>query len=90
MTQVQKPPYAPSSVMTHVSTVPAEDHLKHPHEAYNWVPNDTAYRCNIITEENNAIADYSAGHITTEEATELIASIKKASINQAKSNSTPA
>jgi 2,3-bisphosphoglycerate-independent phosphoglycerate mutase len=41
-------------------------------------PNDTAYRCNLITEEKGAIADYSAGHITTEEATELISAIKKA------------
>jgi len=39
---------------------------------------DAAFRCNLITEENGAIADYSAGHITTEEAVELIKSIKKA------------
>lgn len=39
---------------------------------------DTAYRCNIITEENGAVADYSAGHITTQEAAELIAAVKKA------------
>jgi 2,3-bisphosphoglycerate-independent phosphoglycerate mutase len=52
--------------------------LEAPSRGIQLGPNDTAYRCNIITEENNAIADYSAGHITTEEATELIASIKKA------------
>jgi 2,3-bisphosphoglycerate-independent phosphoglycerate mutase len=40
-------------------------------------PNDTAYRCNIITEENGTIADYSAGHITTAEAAQLIAAIQK-------------
>jgi len=39
---------------------------------------DTAYRCNIITEENNTVADYSAGHITTEEATQLLDAVKKA------------
>ena len=38
--------------------------------------NDAAYRCNLITEEDNAIADYSAGHITTEEATQLIRAMK--------------
>ena len=38
---------------------------------------DTAYRCNIITEENNTVADYSAGHITTEEATQLLDAVKK-------------
>ena len=52
--------------------------LEAPSRGIQLGPNDTAYRCNIITEENNAIADYSAGHITTEEATELIAAIKKA------------
>jgi 2,3-bisphosphoglycerate-independent phosphoglycerate mutase len=39
---------------------------------------DTAYRCNIITEEDGKIADYSAGHITTPEAAQLIEAIKKA------------
>src|SRR4030042_5980338 len=52
--------------------------LEAPSRGIELGPNETASRCNIITEENNAIADYSAGHITTEEATELIASIKKA------------
>jgi 2,3-bisphosphoglycerate-independent phosphoglycerate mutase len=40
-------------------------------------PNDAAYRCNIITEKDSTVYDYSSGHITTEEATKLIASIKK-------------
>jgi 2,3-bisphosphoglycerate-independent phosphoglycerate mutase len=39
---------------------------------------DAAYRCNLITEKDGAIADYSAGHITTEEAEQLIAAMKKA------------
>jgi 2,3-bisphosphoglycerate-independent phosphoglycerate mutase len=39
-------------------------------------PNDTAYRCNIITEQNGNIADYSAGHITTAEASQLIAAMQ--------------
>jgi len=33
---------------------------------------DIAFRCNIITEENGIIKDYSSGHITTPESTELI------------------
>jgi len=37
--------------------------------------NDACYRCNIITEENNNIADYSAGHITTEESAQLITAV---------------
>jgi 2,3-bisphosphoglycerate-independent phosphoglycerate mutase len=39
---------------------------------------DTAYRCNLITEKNRALVDYSAGHITTEEASQLIAALKNA------------
>jgi len=39
---------------------------------------DSAYRCNIITEKDEAILDYSAGHITTAEASKLIRAVKKA------------
>jgi 2,3-bisphosphoglycerate-independent phosphoglycerate mutase len=39
---------------------------------------DAVFRCNLITEENGKIADYSAGHITTKEAEELIAAVKEA------------
>lgn len=39
---------------------------------------DVAYRCNIITEKNGVLVDYSAGHITSRESTQLIESIKKA------------
>jgi len=35
-------------------------------------PDDIAFRCNLITETDGMIADYSAGHITTEEAGKLI------------------
>lgn len=34
-------------------------------------PGDIAFRCNLITADNNII-DYSAGHITTQEASELM------------------
>ncbi len=40
--------------------------------------NDIAFRCNLITERNGILADYSAGHISTEEAKELLKSIKDA------------
>ncbi|MCL7415986.1 MAG: cofactor-independent phosphoglycerate mutase [ANME-2 cluster archaeon] len=33
---------------------------------------DIAFRCNLITEKDGVIADYSASHISTEEAEELI------------------
>lgn len=35
-------------------------------------PDDVAFRCNLITEQEGRIEDYSAGHITTEEAAELV------------------
>lgn len=38
---------------------------------------DVAYRCNLITEKDGTINDYSAGHITTEEATQLIAAMQQ-------------
>lgn len=39
--------------------------------------NDVAFRCNLITEKNGKISDYSAGHISTKEASELIRVIKQ-------------
>ncbi|WMW24193.1 cofactor-independent phosphoglycerate mutase [Methanolobus sediminis] len=36
---------------------------------------DVAFRCNLITIKDDLIADYSSGHITNEEAKELIESI---------------
>ena len=35
-------------------------------------PGQIAFRCNLVTISDNIMLDYSAGHITTEEATELI------------------
>jgi len=39
--------------------------------------NDVAFRCSLITEEKGVIKDYSAGHITTEEARDLMKAVKK-------------
>ena len=39
---------------------------------------DVAFRCNLITEKNGILADYSAGHITSNESHQLIAAVKKA------------
>ncbi len=38
---------------------------------------DVAFRCNLVTEEGGRLADYSAGHVTTEEAEELISFLHK-------------
>jgi 2,3-bisphosphoglycerate-independent phosphoglycerate mutase len=38
---------------------------------------DVAFRCNLITEENGVIKDYSADHVTTEEAKRLMKVVKE-------------
>ena len=52
--------------------------LEAPSRGIKLGENDTAYRCNLITEKEGKILDYSAGHITTQEATQLIAAINDA------------
>ena len=39
--------------------------------------NDVVYRCNIITEKNGVLVDYSADHITNNESIKLIEAIKE-------------
>jgi 2,3-bisphosphoglycerate-independent phosphoglycerate mutase len=39
--------------------------------------NDTAFRCNLVTIENETMIDYSAGHITTDESHQIINDLKK-------------
>ena len=39
--------------------------------------NDVAYRCNLITEKDGIIVDYSADHITNSESAELIEYLKR-------------
>jgi len=50
--------------------------LEAPSRGIKLGDNDAAYRCNLITEKNGAIVDYSAGHITTNEASGLIAAME--------------
>jgi 2,3-bisphosphoglycerate-independent phosphoglycerate mutase len=38
--------------------------------------NDVAFRCNLITEKDGVLVDYAAGHITSSEASKLIATLK--------------
>ncbi len=52
--------------------------LEAPSRGIKLGENDTAYRCNLITEKEDKILDYSAGHITTQEATQLISTINDA------------
>lgn len=41
-------------------------------------PDDVAYRCNLVTVDDNTMTDFSAGHITSDEGKELFASLQKA------------
>ncbi len=43
---------------------------------------DVAFRCNLITEKDGKIFDYSSGHITTEEAAELLKEMEKYKIGE--------
>ena len=40
-------------------------------------PDDWAIRCNLVTVENETMRSFTAGHISTEEATELLATAQK-------------
>jgi 2,3-bisphosphoglycerate-independent phosphoglycerate mutase len=39
--------------------------------------NDVAFRCNLITEKDGILVDYSAGHITSGDSSKLIEALKK-------------
>jgi 2,3-bisphosphoglycerate-independent phosphoglycerate mutase len=40
-------------------------------------PEDVAYRCNLVTVEENTMADFSAGHISSDEGQKLFASLRQ-------------
>lgn len=44
----------------------------------NLKPDDWVFRCNLVTIADNLMADHSAGHISTEEASKLILELEKA------------
>jgi len=52
--------------------------LEAPARGIKLAKNDAAFRCNLITQKNGKIADYSAGHITTDEAKQLIQTVNEA------------
>jgi 2,3-bisphosphoglycerate-independent phosphoglycerate mutase len=59
------------------STCAARGPLEAPARGIMLGENDAAFRCNLITERNGILADYSAGHITSKESSELISAVKK-------------
>lgn len=42
----------------------------------NLAPDDVAYRCNLVTIENDTMADFSSGHISSAEGKELFAALQ--------------
>jgi 2,3-bisphosphoglycerate-independent phosphoglycerate mutase len=40
-------------------------------------PRDVAFRCNLITERDERVADYAGGHLSNEEAKQLLDEVKK-------------
>jgi 2,3-bisphosphoglycerate-independent phosphoglycerate mutase len=40
-------------------------------------PDDVAYRCNLVTVEENTMADFSAGHVSSDEGRKLFASLQQ-------------
>lgn len=77
--------YSPASDVANLSIL-GYDPLKYysgrgPLEAANMEiplgPDDIAFRCNVVTVDQEKMVDYSAGHITSEEAATLIKSLDK-------------
>ncbi|MGQ9788299.1 MAG: cofactor-independent phosphoglycerate mutase [Candidatus Hadarchaeaceae archaeon] len=45
-------------------------------------PNDVAFRCNLVTERDGKLVDYSGGCVTTEEAAQLLGELQKQGIGE--------
>ncbi len=45
---------------------------------------EVAFRCNFVTVEDDTMVDFSAGHITSEEARQLVAALNEAALGPAK------
>jgi 2,3-bisphosphoglycerate-independent phosphoglycerate mutase len=51
--------------------------LEAPSVGVKLTENDIVFRCNLITEKDGKVIDYSSGHITTEESKELMLFVNK-------------
>ena len=52
--------------------------LEAPARGIKLSQDDVAFRCNLITEKDGLLVDYSAGHITSNEASQIVVSIQEA------------
>ncbi len=52
--------------------------LEAPARGIQLSQDDAAFRCNLITERDGTLVDYSAGHITSKESSEIIGSVREA------------
>lgn len=60
-----------------VTSRAARGPLEAPARGIRLLKNDAAFRCNLITEKDGVLADYSAGHITSKESSKIMASVKE-------------
>jgi len=60
-----------------VTSCAARGPLEAPARGIQLTEDDAAFRCNLITEKDGELVDYSAGHITSKESSEIIASVKE-------------
>ena len=60
-----------------VTSCAARGPLEAPARGIQLLQDDAAFRCNLITEKDGVLVDYSAGHITSKESAEIMASVKE-------------
>jgi len=60
-----------------VKSCAARGALEAPARGIKLSKGDAAFRCNLITEKDGVLVDYSASHITSKESSEIIASIRE-------------
>ncbi len=60
-----------------VTSCAARGPLEAPARGVQLAQDDAAFRCNLITEKDGVLVDYSAGHITSSESSEIMTAVKK-------------
>ena len=58
------------------STILVGDPLEALSMGVELTPGDVAYRCNLVTIEDNTMVDFSAGHISSDEGAGLFSSLQ--------------
>jgi 2,3-bisphosphoglycerate-independent phosphoglycerate mutase len=77
------PPGSDVGTMSILGYDPAQYHTgRSPIEAASMgvalAPDDVAFRCNLVTIDNGVMRDFTAGHITTDEAAQIVRDLQRA------------